>query len=191
MKKPAKNRAVKKKKIVQTFPNFLSKEDWDTSFFEYLQRPNWGYGHTSARNRPSVHSAPQYWEMILDDDDFFVEHVFNKIKEVTGDDLVLTKVYAGGNTFGTSGDVHVDHSKDHHRTFLYHASPDVWKPMWGGKTIFYPEGRDPIYKEFVPNQGLYFKANIPHMGEPTTKFFEGLRICVAFKMVLASVEPNK
>ena len=103
MKKPAKNRAVKKKKIVQTFPNFLSKEDWDTSFFEYLQRPKWGYGHASARKTPSVHSAPLYWEMILDDDDFFVEHVFNKIKEVTGDDLILKKVYAGGNTFGTSG----------------------------------------------------------------------------------------
>ena len=155
------------------------------------------WSHLDKKDAVSSFSSSNVLGDDVDDDDFFVEHVFNKIKEVTGDDLVLKNVYAGGNTFGTSGDVHIDDSKDISRTFLYHASPDVWKPMWGGKTIFYPEGRDPIYKEFVPNQGLYFKSNIPHMGEPTTKFFEGLRICVfkmAFKMtclVIIVVEPNK
>ena len=64
MKKPAKNGAVKKKKIVQTFPNFLSKEDWDTSFFEYLQRPKWGYGHASTRKTP----VSSFCSSILGDD---------------------------------------------------------------------------------------------------------------------------
>ena len=90
--KPRKNRAVKKKKIVQTFPNFLSKEDWDTSFFEYSNDRSGGYGHAFGKKDAVSSFCPLYWEMMLDDDDFFVEHVFNKIKEVTGDDLVLKKV---------------------------------------------------------------------------------------------------
>ena len=168
--------------IVQTFPNFLTKEEWDKVFFDYLRRPNWSYGHYSEIDTPSVHTVPRYWKMELGNDDFFTKHIFQKIKDVTGDNLELDLAYAGGNTYGTSGDIHIDEDSDRARTFLYHASPDVWKPMWGGKTIFYPEGQDPIYKEFVPNQGLYFKGDVPHMGEPTTKYFEGLRICIAFKL---------
>ena len=169
--------------IVQTFPNFLSEEEWDTAFFDYLRRPTWQYGHYSG-NDSSVHNVPHYWKMELDNDDFFSKHLVDKIGQVTGNRHELETVYAGGNTFGTSGDVHIDNKDDDAMTFLYHASPDVWKSMWGGKTIFYPKDQEPIYKEFVPNQGLYFKSNIPHLGEPTTKFFEGLRICVAFKLFL-------
>ena len=106
-------------------------------------------------------------------------------REVTGDDLVLNNVYVEVTPSAHLVTFMLIIQRIISRTFLYHASPDVWKPMWGGKTIFYPEGRDPIYKEFVPNQGLYFKSNIPHMGEPTTKFFEGLRICVVFKMTVS------
>ena len=121
---------------VQTFPNFLSQEEWDTAFFDYLRRPTWQYGHYSG-NDSSVHNVPYYWKMELDNDDFFSKHLVDKIGQVTGNRHELETVYAGGNTFGTSGDVHIDNKDDDAMTFLYHASPDLWKLMWGGKTIFF------------------------------------------------------
>ena len=170
-------------KQVRVFNNFLSKEDWDDAFFGYLAKPDWGFGHISnpSSNMPLV---PYYWKMMLNEHKFFTNYILGKINQAVGENLALENVYAGGNTFGASGEIHRDHTDPKARTFLYHASPDTWNPMWGGKTIFYPEGMENEYYEFVPNQGLYFKSSIPHVGEATTKYFDGLRICIAFKLVV-------
>ena len=169
-------------KIVTEYPNFLSKKDWDTAFFEYLSRETWGYGHASNEDNPSVPHVPKYWHQNLNDDEFFTNYMLGLIEDATGMKFELLSVYAGGNTFGTSGDIHQDSSKGDRRTFLYYASPDIWQPMWGGKTSFYPESGENEYYEFVPNTGLFFDSTVFHVGEPTTKFFTGLRICVAFKL---------
>lgn len=170
---------------VQTYKNFLSQEEWDKVFTDYIATPRWGWGHSSSiEEEATVDVRPMYWGMQLGEEEYFTDHIFNKIKEATGDNLRLHNVYAGGNTYGTSGDIHPDNWLDTGRTFLYYASPDVWNPMWGGKTIFYPEGMENEYYEFTPNQGLYFKSTIPHLGEATTKHFYGLRVCIAFKLVL-------
>lgn len=141
----------------------------------------WKWGHPS-QDTHQLNMFPRYWKMELSDEILFSDTIFKMIEEATGDKLKLRHVYAGGNTYGTSGDIHTDHDRDDARTFLYHASPDTWMPQWGGKTIWYPESEKPIYHEFTPNCGLYFNSTIPHMGEPTTRYFEGLRICLAFKL---------
>ena len=171
-------------KIVKTFPNFLSREDWDTVFNDYIRRDRWGYGHWSDMENPSVSEVPLYWTQNLSEDDFFNTYMLGMIEDATGMKFKCRDVYAGGNTFGTSGDLHTDSKEENNYTFLYHASPTEWKPMYGGKTSFYPENGENEYYEFVPNSGLFFDGRVTHVGEPTTKFFTSMRVCIAFKLIL-------
>ena len=163
---------------IDKYTNILSKSEWDTCFNEYLTRPNWKYGWVSHDN-----SNERYWRMDLSDDSFFTGLMFDRINQLTEKNHTLHSVYAGGNTFGTQGAYHVDGNHPNDATFLYYASPDVWNPEWGGKTAF---KRNDMYhyEEFSPNCGTYFKSDIPHFGEPTHKTFAGLRICVAFKLII-------
>ena len=167
---------------IDRYSNILTKDEWDTCFNEYLTRPQWKYGWYSDENSPH-----RYWAMNLCEDAFFTELMFDRINHLVGKKHSLHRVYAGGNTFGTQGSLHTDggpdQDKDKAYSFLYYASPDVWHPDWGGKTAWGLNGMR-HYEEFRPNCGVYFKSDIPHFGEPTTKSFTGLRICVAFKLIL-------
>lgn len=171
--------------LAKTYKNFLNREDWDYIFDEYINKPRWSYGHYSNRTDPTVENPPAYWRMDLDGEEFFEDFFLSEIERASGMEFDLIRVYAGGNTFGTSGDIHTDGGDDNEYTFLYHASPDVWTAMWGGKTSFYGEHHNEYY-EFTPNMGILFKSNILHVGEPTTKFFTTLRVCIAFKLSLKS-----
>lgn len=171
--------------VVTAYQNVLTQEEWDTVFNDYLRHPEWRYGHTSnSYERTTVHPRPQYWLMELHHKEYFKEYLCQKILDlIPVKGLRVRNVYAGGNTFGTCGDIHTDSECGDNYTFLYHASPDVWKPMYGGKTNFYPDNAPAEYYEFTPNGGLFFKSNVLHVGEPVTRYFDGLRICLAFKLV--------
>ncbi len=175
--------------LVTEYKNFLNQEDWDKVFHEYLRKPRWSFGHRS-NSYGTIGQIPMYWEMSFKEEEFFTDYILDKICQVTGMKFDLWNVYAGGNTFGTSGDIHHDDTRPNTYTFLYHASPDDWDPMLGGKTIFYPNYPDTDggeYYEFTPNSGLLFPSHIKHYGEPVTKFFNGLRVCIAFKMVRVDI----
>ena len=171
--------------VVTTYQNVLTKEEWDTVFSSYLIRPAWMFGHSSTgKERCTISPPPRYWIMDLTEEDYFTQYLSEKILDlVPVKGLKLKDVYAGGNTFGTSGDIHSDSDIDGRYTFLYHASPDLWKPMYGGKTNFYPDNAPAEYYEFTPNGGLFFDSTIRHVGEPVTRYFGGLRICIAFKLI--------
>lgn len=172
--------------VVTTYQNVLTKEEWNTVRNTYLKRPQWKFGHTSTHqiSQASVYPRPKYWKMKLHEDEFFMSYMSEIILNlVPVNNLKVRNVYAGGNTFGTSGDIHTDSERDDFYTFLYHASPCDWRPMYGGKTSFYPVNAPPEYYEFTPNGGLFFHSNVPHLGEPVTRYFDGLRICIAFKLI--------
>ncbi len=170
-------------KQVILYNDVLSKEDWDTAFNVYLRRPQWRYGHTSSSVSSMGIKSPQYWIMELMTDEFFTKYIADKILDlIPVKGLKVNTVYAGANTFGTCGDLHVDSHTDTDYTFLYYASPDKWTPMYGGKTSFYPHDAPPEYYEFTPNAAIFFKSNIMHVGEPVKRYFDGLRICIAFKL---------
>lgn len=171
--------------VVTAYKDILSQEEWDTIFNDYLRYPEWRYGHTSTSHElTTVHPRPQYWLMELYCKEYFKGYISQKILDlIPVKGLRVKNVYAGGNTFGTSGDIHTDSNSGDDYTFLYHASPDIWKPMYGGKTSFYPVNAPPEYYEFTPNGGLFFQSNVPHLGEPVTRYFDGLRICIAFKLI--------
>ena len=57
-----------------------------------------------------------------------------------------------------------------------------WDDQWGGATVFDHEGvLHTIYPRF--GQLVVFSSEIPHFSSCTSRFFDGIRITLAFKIV--------
>ena len=109
--------------------------------------------------------------------------MLNLIKEKTGCQFNLIRVYANGQTHGLSGNWHQDEEvlSNKFKTFLYYVNP-TWDPVWGANTVF----TDPVHgvysQIFEPNTGLLFNSNIYHVGLEPTRHCRDLRVSIAFKL---------
>ncbi len=166
-----------------TIDNFLELEDFNKTL-DFLARPKWGWGHGSNPNNPE-YSTP-FWKMELTEEQFFHDYIFNLIKKTTNEEYFLTRCYANGHTYGSCGSFHTDWDDDSGRTALLYAN-DSWMQEWGGKTVFLVNGQC-HYIECIPNTLVIFPAIIPHRAEGTSRFFNGLRKTIAWK--LTSVHPT-
>lgn len=148
------------------------------SIFKKIQQDKWGWGHESNVGNRS--NCPPFWSMHLGDDKFFTEHLFQKIINITQDDLILDFCYANGHTYGLPGDIHTDGTSEKNRTFLFYAVTE-WNPRWNGKTGFILS--DSEYHSVMPsyNKAVYFPGVIPHIAEEPTRTFGGLRVTIAWK----------
>ena len=158
-----------------TYEDLFSESERET-IRAYLNRPMWNWGHKSSHDSKS---AP-FWNMLLNKDKYFTDYLFNKIQAITGDDLILERCYANGNTFGLPGDIHQDSSSEKGVTFMYYANYD-WDERFGGKTAFIFENET---KYILPNKGkcVYFPGLIPHYAEEVARLFAGIRITIVWKM---------
>lgn len=159
------------------YENLFSDMERET-IKSYLNRPMWNWGHKSNYDSKS---AP-FWNMLLNNDKYFTEYLFQKIQAVTGDDLILERCYANGNTFGLPGDIHQDSSSEKAMTFMYYANYD-WDERLGGKTAFIFDD-ETQNKYILPKKGrsVYFPGLIPHYAEEVARLFAGLRVTVVWKM---------
>jgi hypothetical protein len=123
-----------------------------------------------------------FWYYDLNDNEFFNKTFLNKIENLTNKKFKLERVYANGQTFGLSGNLHIDDDVENTYTFLYYVNP-VWDIQWGGATVFYKNDNE--YTTFIPkpNAGLLFESNILHAGLEPTRHYRDLRITVAFKLI--------
>lgn len=145
---------------------------------EDVLSPKWAFGH---RSNPHKKNYP-FWVLELKDNPFYTEYLLNIIQEKTQQEYELYDVYANGHTFGTMGDFHIDWLDSGGSTFLYYAN-DNWKPEWCGKTIFNVNG-DIQYQPLIPRTAILFPGNIPHMSEGVSRAFDGLRVTIAWKLIL-------
>lgn len=157
------------------YENVLSQKD-----FEHIQdiilSPRWAWGHTS---NPSDQTS--FWEIYdLENDPFFSEHLFNQIKEKTGDNLQIERIYMNGQTSELHGTLHQDTKQENGRTFLIYCTPN-WNPQHGGGTMFVADGETATVA-YKPNSAIYFQGNIYHCAAPISKAFNGLRVTLAFKL---------
>jgi len=167
------------KEDIISYENVFSEPEVE-SIFQYLSRPNWRYGHVSSGQ--NYKNCPPFWSMSLVDDEFFTVHLLNKIKELTGEDLIISSVYANGQTYGLGGQPHLDANDDKGRTFIYYANHG-WDVRWNGKTTFmFKNG----YHHEMPsqNKAIYFPGIIKHFAEETSRTFGGLRMSVVWKLQL-------
>lgn len=166
-----------------TFDDIFSKKDFYI-INEYLKQDKWRFGHGSVpKEHPNFAKSTPFWGMYFDDEKYFTDYLLNIIQEKTNQKFSLYTVYANGHTYGTRGSFHQDWYEDNGRTFLYYANSE-WDVEWGGKTIFDLGNGKYYYHLPKPNTAIYFPGIIPHTAESTTRLFTGLRLTVAWKLIL-------
>ena len=163
------------------YSNVFSREDWE-KILDVVSGPNWYFGHGSYVDGDKRRGIP-FWRIDLKDNEFFTSYLLNIIEEKTNQQYELFDVYANGHTFGTQGSYHQDWYDDRGRTFLLYAN-DVWKLDWGGKTAFHFNDGTDYFHVPKPNSAVLFPGMIPHVAEMTSRSFIGLRITIAWKLLL-------
>ena len=163
------------------FNDFFDKESHE-KIKNDMQQSGWKFGHGSYPPGDRRRRYP-FWIYELKDNPYYTDYLLNIIKEKTQRDYELYDVYANGHTFGTQGDFHVDWYDESERTFLYYAN-DNWRPEYLGKTIFDLGGDEHYYYLPKGNSAVMFNGMIPHMSEGCSRAFTGLRVTIAWKLLL-------
>jgi len=161
----------KEYEILDEYKELDDRGQHGTSFWDQ----HWGY-HFMNRALPCKQPFGVYelWKGI--------QHIVSDRMKL---DLTLINVYAIGTTTDRVGFSHVDWTPAHeHWTALYYVNP-IWKPNWGGETIFYNDAQTDIIKSIIPKPGRFvvFNASIPHRSAPPTSVFRGLRTAISFKLI--------
>lgn len=165
------------------YDDFFDKEEFD-KILDYVSRPCWGFGHGSYdKDHPNHKNSLPFWGMNLDNEEYFTNYLLNKIQDKTYTRYKLLTVYANGHTFGTKGSFHQDWYDISGRTFLLYANA-TWDVEWGGNTVFDYGNGDYQFSVPKPNSAILFPGMIPHYADATTRLFGGLRVTIAWKLVL-------
>ena len=161
---------------IQSYSNFLTVQEHDYVIAKTLGGHTWHFGVCSTED------GFRFWFMNLTQDNFFTEHMLNKIKIITKKNFEIIRVYANGQTYGLSGSYHQDENcnGDIYKTFLYYVNPN-WKSEWGGSTLFKQD--EEIYiQPFISNHAILFDSTLYHVGLEPTRHCKDLRVTVAFKL---------
>ena len=161
--------------MLMKFDNFISDQD-----FSYIENiilsPRWRWGHFSRFN-----DLNKFW--ILDNlknDEFFSVYLLNRIKEATGDDFEVERIYMNGHTACQLGLPHQDSKQENGRTFLIYCNNE-WKSEFGGGTAFVVDDEIATINP-KPKSAIYFRNDVFHHTTPLSKDFNGLRVTLAFKL---------
>lgn len=158
---------------MKIYNNFLTEQDKEY-IQSIIQSPRWKWGQVSNKGDDNY-----FWKIgKLEFDLFFSPYLLNKIKELTGDDLIIQHVYMNGHTACSHGTMHIDLEQDFGRTFIIYCNPE-WNIEWGGGTYF--AETDSIVNP-KPYSAVYFQNNIEHFATPLSKDFKNLRVTLVFKL---------
>lgn len=163
---------------IKEYSDVFSREDCNR-ILESVCGPKWYFGHGSLPNGGGY----PFWRVDLHEEEFFTKYLLNIIEEKTNQKYELYDVYANGHTFGTQGSFHKDWHDERGRTFLFYVN-EAWKLEWGGKTIFDFGNGDSYFHFPKPNSAILFPGIIPHTAEGTSRSFTGLRVTIAWKLLL-------
>lgn len=96
----------------------------------------------------------------------------------------LVRCYANGYPYGSDGTVHTDSKLANSLTWIYYPH-DVWKPDWGGETVFF-DNRNEITWSVYPRPGrlLQFAGNVLHAGRGVTRMCKQMRVTLMYKTEL-------
>ena len=152
-------------------PAKLHKAVWET-----CQSKNWYFGHNSGDG-----SGLSFWRMDLDGNPSVMalwQHAQPACEKILGQKLKVISTYANGHTYGLGGGFHRDAAM---------FNPMLaWKPLWAGETVFHDDGGEILAAvNPLPNRGVFFDAHIPHVARPPSRQFGGLRVTVAYKLIIA------
>ena len=164
---------------VQKYKNFLEVTDFNKVSEIVFKSQNWTFSGNSLSD-----NKPKFWFLQLNDNKFFSEYLFEKVKSVIGMPVILERVYANGQTMGQHGSFHQDSKEPNTFTFLLYMNQIENIDEWGGETQ-YLIGNGKILSYLpVPNTGLFFSSNMLHRGMAPRE--NVLRVTIAWKMRIFS-----
>ncbi len=158
--------------MIKVFDDFLS-EDVQKEVYELLLRPKWHLKGGTSDN--------PFWHMDnLEEEDYFNTFLFEKIKEALDfkDGVRVRRIYANGQTAGQCGSPHID---DGDFTFLYYPNLE-WKVEDQGHLFFFKDEEVSRVIQYKSNRALVFPAKIMHYADAPSRFYNGLRISLAYKL---------
>ena len=158
---------------VQVYDNFLP-ESIHQEVFEKLSGPHWGVSGGTP-NKPEI-----FWHYDgLAEQKYFSDFLYEKICEKLDRKFSgVNRIYANGQTAGQCGTPHTD---DGDLTFLYYPNPE-WDTTWQGHLIFLENGETSQIISYKPNRAILFPGNVWHYADAPSRFFNGLRISLAYKL---------
>ena len=160
--------------MVEIHDNFFT-EEIRQEILARLRHPRWCISGGTDR-KPEI-----FWHFErLEEEYYFNEFLYNKIcKKLNRTFRGIKRIYANGQTAGQCGTPHKD---DGDLTFLYYPA-EKWKVKWQGHLIFLDENgegdRIVIHK---PNRAILFNGKQIHYADAPSRFFNGLRISLAYKL---------
>ena len=160
--------------MVEIYDDFFT-EEIHLEIFNRLRTPRWGLSGGTER-KPEI-----FWHFDgLEKENYFSEFLYNLICEKLNRKFSgFKRIYANGQTAGQCGTPHRD---DGDLTFLYYPA-DMWDVKWQGHLIFLDENgegdRIVIHK---PNRAILFDGKQKHYADAPSRFFNGLRMSLAYKL---------
>tara|TARA_Y100001963_G_scaffold133101_1_gene192387 strand:+ start:72 stop:578 length:507 start_codon:yes stop_codon:yes gene_type:complete len=154
------------------FPINIQKE-----IFQKLLNSGWSYTGGGGIGDDKI---SRFWHVDrLENDEYFSSFLYDKIcqnlnKKFSG----FSRIYANGQTACQYGTPHVD---DGDTTFIYYPNLE-WGLTWQGG-LFFIENNEIIKTiSYKPNRAVLFPAKIRHYADAPFRFFNGLRISLAYKL---------
>ena len=152
------------------FPLKTQKE-----IFQKLLTSGWSY---TGGGGIGADKLSRFWHVDrLENDDYFSSYLYDIIcKKLNMNFSGFSRIYANGQTAGQCGTPHRD---DGDLTFLYYPNP-YWELKFQGHLIFAEQER---IIEYTPNRAVLFDAKLPHYADAPHRWFNGLRISLAYKLL--------
>ena len=160
--------------MIEVYDDFFD-DDIHQEVYSKLMRPNWGI----SGNNPGKLEIFWHYEG-LENEEYFSEYLYEKIcNKLDTEFKGFERIYANGQTAGQYGTPHYD---DGDLTFLYYPSP-VWDTNWQGHLMFMDENDEVVrVVEHKANRAVLFPGIIKHYADAPHRWFNGLRISLAYKL---------
>ena len=158
---------------IRVYDNFFSI-DLQKEIYEKILNSGWNYSGGSGEYRS------RFWHVDgLDKQEYFSDYLYKLIcKTLDMKFGGFNRIYANGQTACQNGTPHTD---DGDMTFLYYPNLE-WNLTWDGNLFFCD--KDQIFQTVVykPNRAVLFHSNIIHYAGAPSRFYDGLRISLAYKL---------
>jgi Rps23 Pro-64 3,4-dihydroxylase Tpa1-like proline 4-hydroxylase len=165
---------------VNRFMNFMTINEYNKVKC-IVENEQWTAKGSSG---PSAHNNIKFLYMDLSKYDLFTSYFLGKIRNLTGKNFILDRVYANGQWYGSDGSWHQDSAVPNTWTFLYYMN-DIDEgdlDAYGGCTEFRED--DITIKGFKPlsNSAIIFNSNLFHRGMSPSRFCADMRVTIAWKL---------
>ena len=150
-----------------------------------INKKKWSYGQSSFDSNGITETTP-FYHLNLMDEMFFAENITKKIEEITNKKYRLNRLYANGQSFGQNGSYHIDDYNENAFTFCLYITDmndEIAKKADGYLHIKVPDEKKIISIEPLKNRGVLFPSNFYHKGCAFNRYFNNLRLCVAWKLI--------